>query len=292
MPALVWRCRDHVFTLGPRPLVMGIVNVTPDSFSDGGQFFDPIRAIDHALQLVAEGAEILDIGGESTRPGSLPVPLDEELRRVLPVVAGIAAKTPVPISVDTNKAEVARQSLAVGASIVNDVTGLLGDPDMPGVVAEFRAGAIVMHMQGTPATMQANPHYDDVVREVGEFFRERLRTLGNAGIPPEAIAFDPGIGFGKTQDHNLDLMANLDAYGSLGRPMVLGVSRKGVIGTIIDRPRSERMVGSVATACLAAARGGVQVIRTHDVGPTRDAARLIEAMADRHRPYNEPDSGD
>jgi len=283
MPPLVWRCRQHTFAIGARPLIMGIVNVTPDSFSDGGRFLDPSLAIEHGRQLVAEGADFLDIGGESTRPGSLPVPWDEELRRVLPVVEGLAANTSVPLSVDTNKADVARRCLAAGASIINDITGLRGDAEMPAVVAESGAGAIVMHMQGTPATMQANPRYEDVLQEVGDFFEERLRSLTAAGILGEAIAFDPGIGFGKTQDHNLDLLANLDRYRPLRRPIVLGISRKGVIGTIIGRPRPERMVGSVAAACLAAARGGVQVVRVHDVGATRDAVRLIEALAGRVR---------
>jgi dihydropteroate synthase len=280
--SLTWQCRGHRFEIGTRPLVMGIVNVTPDSFSDGGRYLDPAAAVEHGLKLVAEGAEILDIGGESTRPGSQPVPLDEELRRVLPVVSGLAAKTNVPLSVDTNKAEVARQTLDAGASIINDVTGLRGDPDMPRVAAMYQAGVIVMHMQGTPATMQANPTYADVVREVREFFEERLQALKAAGIAEAAISFDPGIGFGKTQDHNLDLLANLDVFLPLNRPLVLGVSRKGTIGVIVDRPRPERMPGSIATACVAAARGGVHVIRAHDVGPTRDAVRMIDAIA-RHR---------
>lgn len=282
---MVWACRKHRFVVEYRPLIMGIINVTPDSFSDGGQFFDPAAAISHGKQLIAEGADILDIGGESTRPGSQPVPREEELRRVLPVVEGLA-DAGVPLSVDTNKAAVARRCLTAGASIINDVTGLKGDPDMPHVVAESQAGAVVMHMQGTPATMQENPFYQNVLQELEDFFQERLETLAKAGIPIERLALDPGIGFGKTQEHNLTLMANLDRYRKFSRPIVLGVSRKGVIGTIVGRPRQERMVGSVAAACLAAAHGGVQVIRVHDVSATRDAVRLMEAFARHRHPPN------
>ena len=191
MAPLPWHCRGRTLAVGPRPLVMGIVNVTPDSFSDGGRYLDPAVAVERGLQLAAEGADLLDVGGESTRPGSEGVPLDEELRRAVPVVRALAAKVPIPISVDTSKAEVARQCLDAGAAIVNDVTGLRGDPDMSAVAAQFAAGVVVMHMQGTPATMQREPRYDDVVREVGDFFAERLKTLTAAGIAEEAIALDP-----------------------------------------------------------------------------------------------------
>ena len=276
--ALLWRCRDHVFTIGSRPLVMGIVNATPDSFSDGGHFFDPAAAVEHGLRLVAEGADILDIGGESTRPGSQSVTMEEEARRVVPVVAELAKHTPIPISVDTTKAEVARRCLDAGAKIVNDITGLRGDPDMPGVVAQAGAGVVVMHMQGTPATMQANPHYDDVVREVGEFFEERLQTLANAGISPDAVCLDPGIGFGKALTHNLALLANLDAFLCFGRPVCLGVSRKGFIGKLCGRDVAERMPGSLAVACFAIARGQAHILRVHDIAPHRDAAVLLEAI--------------
>jgi dihydropteroate synthase len=282
MPPLVWRCRRHTFAIARRPLLMGIVNVTPDSFSDGGHFADPSAAVAHALRLAADGADILDVGGESTRPGSEPIPADEELRRVVPVVAELAKRTHLPISVDTTKAEVARRCLDAGAAIVNDITGLRGDPDMPAVVAASGAGVVVMHMQGAPATMQANPHYADVVREVGEFFEERLHALAAAGIPAEAVCLDPGIGFGKLLDHNLDLLANLGAFAPLGRPFCLGVSRKGFVGKLCGREVADRMPGSLAVACFAAARGDAHVLRVHDVGPTRDAAVLLDAI-DRYR---------
>jgi dihydropteroate synthase len=281
MPPLAWQCRGHRFGFA-RPLVLGIVNVTPDSFSDGGRHADPAAAVEYALKLAADGADMLDVGGESTRPGSEPVTLDDELRRVVPVVRELAKRTAVPVSVDTSKAEVARQALDAGAVIVNDVTGLRGDPGMPAVCAETGAGVIVMHMQGTPATMQANPTYADVVREVGEFFDERPRTLADAGIAPEAVCLDPGIGFGKTLTHNLQLLANLGAFRRHGRPVCLGVSRKGFIGTVTGRPLPDRRAGSLAVACFAVAAGAAQVLRVHDVGTTRDAVKLFEAI-ERYR---------
>ncbi|MBX9579495.1 MAG: dihydropteroate synthase [Gemmataceae bacterium] len=279
---LVWLCCGRRLEVGRRPLVMGVVNVTPDSFSDGGRYFDPAAGIDHGLQLAADGADILDVGGESTRPGSQPIPLDEELRRVVPVVEGLAKRTTVPISVDTSKAEVARRCLDAGAAIVNDVTGLRGDPALPGVVAAAGAGVVVMHMQGAPATMQQAPQYTDVVAEVGAFFQERLHALAAAGITPDAVCLDPGIGFGKTLDHNLELLADLGAFRGLNRPVCLGVSRKGFIGAVTGRPGGERLAGSLAVACFAAARGQAHVLRVHDVAATRDAVALLDAI-DRHR---------
>jgi dihydropteroate synthase len=282
MTPLPWRCRGRRFEIADRPLILGIVNVTPDSFSDGGRFLDPAVAVEHALKLAADGADLLDVGGESTRPGSQSVSIDEELRRVVPVIRDLAKRTAVPVSVDTNKAEVARQALDTGASVVNDITGLCGDPDMPAVCREYGAGVIVMHMQGTPATMQANPTYRDVVREVEEFFRERLRALADAGIDPEAVCLDPGVGFGKTVEHNLALVANLREFGRLGRPVCLGVSRKGFIGRVVGGASPDRLVGSLAAACYAMAGGAAQVLRVHDVAPTRDAAATVAAI-NRHR---------
>jgi dihydropteroate synthase len=279
MVPLRWHLRDRVIEFGRRPLVMGIVNVTPDSFSDGGKYFDTDAAVAHSQQLIDESADILDIGGESTRPGAEPVPLDEECKRVLPVVGRLASR--IPVSVDTMKPEVARLALKAGAAVVNDVSGFR-DPDMIRAAAEYRAGVIVMHMQGTPRTMQAEPCYSDVVREVGEFFEERLRVLSESGIPPEAICLDPGIGFGKTLDHNLELLANLGAFARFGRPVCLGVSRKGFMGQLTGRARGERMPGSLAVACFAAARGEAHVLRVHDVAPTRDAVVLLGEI-DRHR---------
>jgi dihydropteroate synthase len=258
---------------------MGIVNVTPDSFSDGGRFATADLAIEHGLRLAAEGADILDIGGESSRPGSQPISLDDELSRVLPVVRGLVGLVRVPISVDTTKAEVARQAIEAGAAVINDITGGTGDPQMIAVVRDSGAGIVLMHMQGTPATMQENPTYADVVAEVRGFLAERLRIWEVAGVPAERIAVDPGIGFGKTFAHNLTLLRHLDAIAALGRPVVLGVSRKGFLGQITGRPRTERAVASVAAACYCAARGTAHVLRVHDVAPTVDAAKVIGAVA-------------
>jgi dihydropteroate synthase len=279
MKPLVWKLRDRVIEFGRRPLVMGIVNVTPDSFSDGGQFFDPEAAVAHAERLLVAGADILDIGGESTRPDATPVTLEEEGRRVLPVIERLAGRA--LISLDTMKPELARLALERGVPIINDVSGLR-DPEMIRVAAEHRAGVVVMHMLGTPQTMQHDPRYGDVVREVGDYFEERLRVLEESGIAREAVCLDPGIGFGKTLDHNLELLANLGAFARFGRPICLGVSRKGFIGQVCGRPRHDRMAASLAVACFAAARGEAHVLRVHDVAETRDAALLIDAI-DGHR---------
>jgi len=280
--ALLWNCRGYRFTIGTRPLVMGIVNVTPDSFSDGGRFLDPSAAIDHALALAAEGADILDVGGESTRPGAAVVSVEDELARVLPVVGELGKRTALPLSVDTTKAEVARRALDAGAAIVNDVSGLTADPAMPAVVAAAGAGVVVMHMQGTPQTMQQNPTYCDVVAEVAGYLEARLHDLAAVGISPDAVCLDPGIGFGKTLDHNLALLAHLDVVAAIGRPVCLGVSRKGFIGKLCGRDRADRGAGSLAVACVAAARGTAHVLRVHDVAATRDAVVLLDAI-DRSR---------
>jgi dihydropteroate synthase len=278
---LQWQVRGRVITI-ERPLVMGILNVTPDSFSDGGQFAAHDAAVTRALQMVQESVDIIDVGGESTRPYSEPVPLDEELRRVVPVVKAIAKQSPVLISVDTSKAEVARQALDAGASIVNDVTAL-GDGEMPDVVRKSAAGAILMHMQGTPQTMQINPHYDFVVCEVHDFLAARINALVKTGIPRECLAIDPGIGFGKTNEHSLTLLANLDRFLDLGRPICLGVSRKGFIGKITGRERPDRAAGSVAVACHAMTRGAAHIVRVHDVAPTVDAVKMIDAVTKAHK---------
>jgi dihydropteroate synthase len=275
---MIWSFRDRSVTTGARPLVMGIVNVTPDSFSDGGQFLDTTAAVEHALRLAAEGADILDVGGESTRPGSKAVPVDEELARVIPVVRALAARVDIPISVDTSKAEVARQALGAGASIVNDVTAARGDPDMVGVVREFGAGVVLMHMQGTPETMQLNPHYQNVVAEVRAFLASRVLAFQEAGVAADRLAIDPGIGFGKTFAHNMTLLRDLGELASIGRPVVLGVSRKGTLGQITGRPRAERLAASLAAACYCASHGAAQILRAHDVAPTVDAAKVIAAI--------------
>lgn len=279
-----WRLRDRVLFLEARCLVMGIVNVTPDSFSDGGRFLRTDVAVAHALELVRQGADLLDIGGESTRPGSAPISLDEELRRVLLVVKSLVKKTDVVISVDTSKAEVARACLDAGAHLINDVTGLTGDPRMAEVVRDFGAGVIVMHMQGTPATMQIAPAYDDVVNDLFQYFTGRLQSLQASGIPLERIAIDPGIGFGKTREHNITLLARLAKFTELGRPICLGVSRKGFLGKLLDRPIEERLAGSLAAAAYCLAQGAVQILRVHDVGPTRDLVRVWEVLGSTNTP--------
>jgi dihydropteroate synthase len=257
---------------------MGIVNVTPDSFSDGGRFLHTDAAIAHGLELARQGADLLDIGGESTRPGSQPVALDEELQRVVPVVTALAQQTAVAISVDTSKAEVAAACLQAGAHLVNDVTGLTGAPGMAEVVRDLSAGIIVMHMQGTPATMQIAPSYNDVVTDLSSFFAERLQSLTALGIPVDAIALDPGIGFGKTRAHNITLLAQLAKFRALGRPVCLGVSRKGFLGNLLERPLEERLAGSLAAAAYALAQDAVQILRVHDVAQTRDLVRVWEVL--------------
>ncbi len=256
---------------------MGIVNVTPDSFSDGGKFLATDAAVAHALELVAQGAEILDIGGESTRPNAEPVSESEELRRVIPVIEKLVVKTKVALSIDTMKPAVARAALAVGASIVNDVAANRSDEVMWKIVAEFRAGYICMHAQGSPQTMQKNPAYTDVVREVAKFFSERMERLNAHGIAADQVVFDPGIGFGKTLEQNLQLLAGLKFFGRLQRPLLLGVSRKSFIEKFCGAKLNERLPASLACATLAVA-DGVQFIRTHDVAETVQAVRLTEAI--------------
>lgn len=259
---------------------MGIVNVTPDSFSDGGWFLDPTQAVEHALRLVAEGADLLDIGGESTRPGAAPVSETEELSRVIPVLERLAGRVNVPLSVDTMKPAVAEAALAVGANIVNDVAANRESPEMWEVVAAAGAGYVAMHMLGNPQTMQAAPHYDDVVTEVKAFFADRLERLRAAGVAAEQVVLDPGIGFGKTLEHNLDLLARVAELRSLTRPLLLGVSRKSFIGRLLGPEAGERMPAGLACSVWAAGQG-VQVFRTHDVAPTVQALRMLTEISRR-----------
>ncbi len=260
----------------PAPRVMGIVNATPDSFSDGGRYLGVNQAVEHGRRLIAEGAHLLDIGGESSRPGSEPIGLDEELRRILPVVEGLAGAG-VFLSVDTTKAEVARRAIAAGAAIVNEITAMTGDPEMARVVADSGAGVVLMHMQGNPRTMQDAPHYDDVVAEVYEFLARRVEWAGSVGIGPDRIAIDPGIGFGKTMAHNLRLLRNLGRFATLGCTLLVGTSRKGFLGKITGRPVVERATASAVSALLAAA-DGARVVRVHDVGETVDAIKVWGAV--------------
>jgi dihydropteroate synthase len=271
------RARQFEFNFPCPALVMGIVNVTPDSFFDGGKFLDAGAAVAHACQLVEQGAQILDVGGESSRPGATPVAEEEELRRVLPVVKDLAARVPVPVSIDTMKPAVARAALAAGASIVNDVGANRTDDAMWRIVAEARAGYVCMHMQGTPRTMQMNPAYADVVREVGEFFSERLTRLSDCGVSREQVILDPGIGFGKTVEHNLQLLGAVRGFTSFGRPLLLGVSRKSFIGKVLRTDGAGRLPGALACVCHAVA-AGAQIIRAHDVAETVQAIRMTEAI--------------
>jgi len=270
-----WRVRGRVLD-GARPLIVGILNVTPDSFSDRGAFAEPLAALRHAETLVREGADVLDIGGESTRPGAEPVSADEEFRRVLPVLRE-AVSLGVPISIDTYKASVARAALDAGAAIVNDITAL-GDPEMAEVVATFGAGLILMHMQGTPQTMQKDPRYADVVDEVRAFLAGRRGVAERAGVPVENIVLDPGVGFGKALEHNLELLARMDELVAMGSPILVGVSRKRFIGTLagVDEPR-DRGPGSLA-AMLAARARGVSMFRVHDAGAARQALTVFDAI--------------
>jgi dihydropteroate synthase len=259
-----------------RPRVMGIVNVTPDSFSDGGRFSATEAAVRHAMQLVAEGADILDIGGESSRPGAMPVTLDEELRRVIPVIKELGGQAGVPISIDTYKPEVMRAAAAAGADIVNDIHALQSQGALE-AVAETNVGVCLMHMQGNPQTMQADPQYQDVVREVADFLRDRLAAAEEYGIFRERIVLDPGFGFGKRRVHNIALLRELETLCALGRPVLVGLSRKSVLGQIVGVDFDARLHASLSAAVIAAMKGA-RILRVHDVKATVDALRVVSAV--------------
>ena len=263
-------------------LIMGVVNVTPDSFSDGGEFLDADTAVRHGLRLADEGAHILDVGGESTRPGAEPISPDEELSRVLPVIERLASEADGRLSIDTTKVSVARSALGAGATIVNDVSALRFDPDMAGLVAETGAGCCLMHMLGEPRTMQADPRYDDVVSEVKAFLEERLAFAVSEGVDEERVWLDPGIGFGKTVEHNLELLRRLDEIVAIGRPVVVGTSRKSFLGKLAGgRDEGDRLPGTIATNVLALERGAT-VFRVHDVAPNVDALAVAAATVTRN----------
>lgn len=270
-------CHGKTLTLGKRTHVMGILNVTPDSFSDGGCYLDVQRAIAHTQLMVEEGATLVDIGGESSRPGASPVSVDEELARVLPVIRAIVDTVDVLISVDTYKAEVARQALEAGAHFVNDITALRADADMASVVARMKAGLILMHIKGTPRTMQQAPQYDDVVNDVRASLQESIQTAEEQGIAAERIVIDPGIGFGKTTEHNLELLKRLAEFRSLNKPLLIGTSRKSFIGNVLDLPINERVEGTAATVCWAIAQGA-DIVRVHDVKTNVRAALMTDAL--------------
>jgi dihydropteroate synthase len=277
----IWKIGERVFNLSRQGLIMGVLNVTPDSFSDGGRFFALEKAVEHGVRMADEGAHIIDVGGESTRPGAEPVAAGEELRRVIPVIEKLRGKIGVPISIDTSKSDVARAAIQAGASIINDVTAGRGDEGMLPLVAETKSAFIIMHMQGTPRTMQNQPRYSDVVSEIAVFFRQQYTRAIGCNIDPMAIAFDPGIGFGKTFDHNLELLAQLERLRAHDRPLVVGVSRKSFLGKLIDSPESrDRLAPAVALTSLLRARGG-DVFRVHDVKENVSALRVTETILRR-----------
>lgn len=273
---MIWRIRGRDHELSRRGWIMGILNATPDSFSDGGRFLSPEEAIAHGLEMIADGTDLIDVGGESTRPGSLVVPECEELRRVIPVIRGLHGKT--LLSIDTTKAAVAEAALEAGADIVNDVSGLRGDPAMAGVVSRSGAGVVIMHMQGNPQTMQQNPRYDDVIAEIGDFFRQAMQRAVECGIDPMSIALDPGIGFGKTPEHNRRLLAGLSSFLEFQRPLLIGVSRKSFLGWIAGtQVPEERFWPGVSLTSLCRERGAA-IFRVHEVKPHREALRMTEAI--------------
>ena len=281
MRGRLWKIGDRIFDLSRQGLIMGVLNVTPDSFSEGGKFFAAEKAIEHGLKMAADGADIVDVGGESTRPGAEAIAADEELRRVIPVIEKLRAKTDVPISIDTSKTEVALAAIHAGAAIVNDVTGGRADEGMLPLIAKTKSALIMMHMQGTPRTMQKQPRYNDVVSEVANFFRQQYACAIGCNIDPMAIAFDPGIGFGKTLDHNLELLAQLERLRAHDRPLVIGVSRKSFLGKLIESPdMDDRGAPAVALTALLRTRGA-DVFRVHAVKENVSALRVTEAILGR-----------
>jgi dihydropteroate synthase len=261
---------------GPR--IMGVLNCTPDSFSDGGRFLDPAAAVDHGLQMIADGADLVDVGGESTRPGSDPVSTDEQIRRTIPVIERISAQSDVPISIDTTSAAVARAALEAGACLINDVSALRLDPEMAPLAAGSGAAVCLMHMAGEPRTMQQNPTYQDVVTDIWRFLADRIQSAVVGGIPRERLLVDPGIGFGKTAAHNLTLMRHLERFADLGVPLIVGTSRKRFIGAVLDEPDPQRRTWGTAATVAWAVRSGAAVLRVHDVRPMRQVADMTWAM--------------
>jgi len=276
MERLVWRVGDRELDCSARTLIMGVLNVTPDSFSDGGEHLDPETAVAHARTMVDEGADILDIGGESTRPGSDAVPPDEELRRVVPVIERLARETDVPISVDTRRASVAAEAAAAGATIVNDVTAGR-DPGMFDAVRDAKAGMVLMHMRGEPKSMQQDTHYDDVVAEVRDHLGERVEAAVDAGLERERLAVDPGLGFAKTSEGSLRLMRDIGAFLDLGRPVLVGPSRKSFIGHVLDTPVDERLEGTAGAVAYLVSRGA-HIVRVHDVAEIAKVVRVVDAI--------------
>jgi dihydropteroate synthase len=273
----VWKVGERTFRFAQRPHIMGILNVTPDSFSDGSLFLDPERAVERALEMEREGADSIDIGGESTRPFALPVDEDQELRRVIPVIERLAKRLQVPISIDTYKASVAREAIRAGAEIVNDVSGCTFDPRMLEVVSSSSAGLIIMHTRGMPEEMQRNTDYSAIIQEIIRFLKERISAAESCGISSQRVVVDPGIGFGKSLEGNLEILRNLDQFSVLYRPIMVGTSRKSFIGTILGRDAGDRAFGTAATVALAVAKGA-SILRVHDVRQMRDVAIMSNAL--------------
>lgn len=271
------RCRGGDLQLGERTLVMGVLNVTPDSFSDGGRFFEPAKAIEHGLLMAEQGADIIDVGGESSRPGADAVSLDEELRRVIPVITGLASRLEIPISVDTYKAQVAEQAIEAGAQIINDISGLRFDLQMPAVAARFDTPLIIMHIKGNPKTMQEAPHYTDVISEIIASLREGIERAEQHGVDPYQMIVDPGIGFGKRVQDNLSILNRLDELAVLERPILIGTSRKSFIGAVLDQEVDQRVIGTLATVAVSVLKGA-HIVRVHDVPAIKQTAAMVDAI--------------
>lgn len=273
---LVWK--NFTLDFSRKTCIMGILNITPDSFSDGGLHFDKAKAVDHALKMIDDGADIIDIGGESTRPGSDPVPLEEEIKRTIPVIEHLAGKIKAPISIDTYKSEVAIRALDAGASIVNDISGLRFDPEMPKVVSKYKAPVVIMHIKGNPKSMQTNPVYEALIPEIMDYFRISIRLALKFGIPEDMIILDPGIGFGKTFDHNLEIINDLWKFTCLEKPVLVGPSRKAFIGKILDgSPVTERLEGTAAAIAISIINGA-NIVRVHDVREMSKVAKVADAI--------------
>jgi dihydropteroate synthase len=271
------RCRGGDLQLGEKTLVMGVLNITPDSFSDGGLFLEPAKAIEHGLLMAKQGADIIDVGGESSRPGAEAVPLDEELRRVIPVIAGLASRLEIPVSVDTYKAQVAEQAIEAGAQMINDISGLSFDPRMPAVAARFDTPLIIMHIKGNPKTMQQAPHYDNVMGEIIAYMRAGIERAERAGVDPHQVIVDPGIGFGKRVQDNLSILKRLDELAVLERPILIGTSRKSFIGAVLKQEVDERAIGTLATVAVSVLKGA-HIVRVHDVPAIRQTAAMVDAI--------------
>lgn len=274
----VLRCREGDLQLGARTLVMGVLNITPDSFSDGGLFYDSSRAIEHGLRMAEEGADIIDVGGESSRPGSDPIPLEEELKRVIPVIEALASRLEIPLSVDTYKSQVAERAIEAGAQMINDISGIRFDPQIPAVAARYDTPLIIMHIKGTPKTMQQDPHYENLMGEIIDSLREGMeRAERVGGVDPHQVILDPGIGFGKRVEDNLMILNRLDELNCLGRPLIIGTSRKSFIGAVLDLEVDQRAIGTLATVAVSVLKGA-HMVRVHDVAPARQAVDMVDAV--------------